>query len=388
MTVAPDAIPAALREYPQWVCWRAEERDGKLTKIPIDPETGSFASVSDPETWSIYEVALGASEAEDGLGFVFTEEDPFLGVDLDDCRENGALTDWAEDIVDRLDSYTEVSPSGTGVHVLIEGTIPSTKSRSGSVECYDSARFFTMTGDHLPGTPTVIEKRQDAFARVYDQYVYGDDESSTEERAQQRGTGSTATSLSDAELVEKAMDAQNGAKFERLWNGSTRGYESQSEADMALCCLLAFWTGNDESRMDRLFRDSGLYREKWDEVHYADGSTYGEQTIANAVQVSDETYEQDSGAAPTTAERTVDVDATQPKQDVTVLRDRVETLDTRVSELERELTATQELLTDVQGTKPQPDESSDPSMVRGDSSQGLETRSSSSRWRWLQEVFR
>ena len=105
---------------------------------------------------STSEVALGAAEAEDGLGFVFTEDDPFVGVDLDDYREVGELTEWAEAIVDRLDSYTEVSPSGTDVHVLIEGMIPSTKSRSGSVQCYDSRRFFTMTGDHLPGTPTSL----------------------------------------------------------------------------------------------------------------------------------------------------------------------------------------------------------------------------------------
>lgn len=168
MTVDPDAIPTSLREYPQWVCWRAKERDGKTTKIPIDPQTGSFASVSDPKTWSLYEIALGASQGKDGIGFVFTEDYTFVGVDLDDCREDGELTEWAVDIVDRLDSYTELSPSGTGVHVPIKRMIPSTKSRSGSVECYDSARFFTMTGDHVSGTPTGIEERQDAFAPVYD----------------------------------------------------------------------------------------------------------------------------------------------------------------------------------------------------------------------------
>ncbi|WP_256301993.1 phage NrS-1 polymerase family protein [Haloarchaeobius salinus] len=339
MTVDADAIPPSLREYPQWVCWRAKERDGKMTKIPIDPQTGSFASVSDPETWAIYEVALGASESEDGLGYVFTEDDPFVGVDLDDCREDGELTGWAEDIVERLDSYTEVSPSGTGVHVLIEGMIPSTKSRSGSVECYDSARFFTMTGDHVDGTPTRIEERQDTFAPVYDQYVYGDDESTTEERAQKRDAGSTPTSISDAELIEKATSAKNGEKFERLWNGSTAGYESQSEADMALCCLLAFWTGNDEARMDQLFRDSGLYREKWDEVHYADGSTYGEQTIANAVQVSNETYEQDTGDQGIAGTGS---SVSASNQEPTLLRERVDLLRSRLDSLERELAITRD----------------------------------------------
>ena len=344
MTVDADAIPATLRDYPQWVCWRAKERDGKMTKIPIDPQTGSFASVSDPESWLMYEVALGASESEDGLGFVFTEDDPFVGVDLDDCREDGELTDWAADIVDRLDSYTEVSPSGEGVHVLIEGIIPSSKSRSGSVECYDSSRFFTMTGDHVDRTPTEIEERQDAFAPVYDQYVYGDDESSTEEQAKKRDSVSTATYLSDSELVEKARNAKNGAKFESLWNGSTAGYESQSEADMALCCLLAFWTGNDGSQMDRLFRDSGLYREKWDEVHYVDSSAYGEKTVERAVQVWSGTYEEEVGDEGRTGSR---FRASVSNQEATMLRERVDLLWTRVGRLERELTRIRDKVADL-----------------------------------------
>ncbi|WP_440992296.1 phage NrS-1 polymerase family protein [Haloarchaeobius baliensis] len=350
MTVDPDTIPTALREYPQWVCWRAKERDGKMTKIPIDPQTGSFASVSDPDTWTIYEVALGASESEDGLGFVFTEDDPFVGVDLDDCREDGELTDWAVDIVERLDSYTEVSPSGTGVHVLIEGMIPSTKSRSGSFECYDSARFFTMTGDHVGGTPAGIEERQDAFAPVYDQYVYGDDESSTEERAKKRGTVSTPTSLSDAELIEKARNAKNGVKFESLWNGSTAGYESQSEADMALCCLLAFWTGNDEARMDRLFRESGLYREKWDEVHYADGSSYGEQTVANAVKLSSGAQYEEASEPGLAGESGCKYQMNISIRDEMIIRERVALLERRLKGLERELASTRDELANLQRT--------------------------------------
>jgi primase-polymerase (primpol)-like protein len=174
---------------------------------------------------------------------------------------------------------------------------------------------------------------------VYDQYVYGDDERPTEERARKRDAGSTPTALSDAELIEKAMSAKNGAKFERLWNGSTAGYESQSEADMALCCLLAFWTGNDESRMDRLFRESGLYREKWDEVHYADGSTYGEQTVANAVEVSGETYEQEADEEGVASSGSRDSVSTQ---EATMLRERVDLLRDRVDSLERELAITRD----------------------------------------------
>lgn len=87
------------------------------------------------------------------------------------------------------------------------------------------------------------------------------------------------------------MDAANGETFQQLWRGSTAGYPSHSEADMALWCLLAFWTGGDRQRMDRLFRESGPMRETWDEVHYGDGRMYGEVTIERALQVTDERYD-------------------------------------------------------------------------------------------------
>jgi primase-polymerase (primpol)-like protein len=96
-------------------------------------------------------------------------------------------------------------------------------------------------------------------------------------------------------LLKKAQRASNGPKFERLWGGNTGGYESNSEADMALCCLLAFWSGGDQRQMDRLFRQSGLLREKWDEVHFADGSTYGEKTIERAISNTLEFYDPDRG---------------------------------------------------------------------------------------------
>jgi len=116
-----------------------------------------------------------------------------------------------------------------------------------------------------------------------------DDESPT------TGAADVDVDLEDEDLLEKATSASNGEKFERLWNGNTAGYDSQSEADMALCCLLAFWTGGDRTQMDQLFRQSGLLREKWDEVHYADGSTYGEKTIERAIATTSEFYDPDAG---------------------------------------------------------------------------------------------
>ncbi|ELY76110.1 hypothetical protein C488_08487 [Natrinema pellirubrum DSM 15624] len=245
------------------------------------------------------------TENADGIGFVFTDDDPIVGVDLDDCRdpESGDVDDTAQDIIERLDSYTEISPSGTGFHVLIEGELPDGRNRRGSIELYDTARFFTVTGDHLEDMPTRVARRQDALVAIHREYVQDSKPDSEYESGNRRTRDETETrdsaadtnvDLEDQELLERARNASNSEKFERLWRGSTAGYESQSEADMALCCLLAFWTGGDQQQMDRLFRQSGLLRDKWDEVHYADGSTYGEKTIERAIANTSEFYDPDT----------------------------------------------------------------------------------------------
>ncbi|WP_317176064.1 hypothetical protein [Halomontanus rarus] len=307
-SIEQTVLPVDLRERDQWVCWRQEQRNGKETKIPVTPGTGAFASSTDPETWASFETALEYTETvyADGVGFVFTDDDPIVGVDLDDCRDlqTGDVDDTARDIITRLDSYTEVSPSGTGYHVLVRGELPQGRNRRGSIELYDTARFFTVTGDHLEETPDWIARRQDALVAIHREYVQdtGTDAASESdyhgEADDQSAVNSTVdidVDFEDEELLEKARSASNGDKFDRLWRGSTTGYESQSEADMALCCLLAFWTGGDAARVDRLFRQSGLLREKWDDVHYSDGSTYGEKTVERAIANTDDVYDPSSG---------------------------------------------------------------------------------------------
>jgi primase-polymerase (primpol)-like protein len=304
-----ESLPAAIVTREQWVAWQTKDRDGKATKVPVDPGTGQFASATDAETWSDFATAREyATSSATGVGFVFTEDDPIVGVDLDDCRdpEDGSLADWARDIIVRLDSFTEVSPSGTGVHVLVEGDLPEGRNRHGDVELYDDARFFTVTGDHMSETPGTIEARQDALSGVHSEYVAQDDPSDTMGDDVDSAAASDATAVADSEaepsttgpgndlddgaILSRARSASNGKKFQRLWKGNIAGYPSQSEADMALCSLLAFWTGGDVDQMDRLFRESGLLRPKWDEQHYADGTTYGERTIERAIAGTDEFY--------------------------------------------------------------------------------------------------
>ncbi|MFD1571270.1 hypothetical protein [Halorubrum laminariae] len=345
-----EVIPETLREREQWVCWREEDRDGKPTKIPVAPGAGGFASATESETWASFEKALEYTETEhaDGVGFVFTDDDPIVGIDLDDCRdpETGDVDDAALDIIARLDSYTEVSPSGTGYHVLITGELPDGRNRRGSVELYDTARFFTVTGDHVEWTPTRVARRQDALTAIHREYVQDTERDTASEskqyegaddESQTTGAADVDVDLDDEELLEKARNASNGEKFERLWNGNTAGYDSQSEADMALCCLLAFWTGGDRTQMEQLFRQSGLHREKWDEVHYADGSTYGEKTIERAIATTSEFYDPDT-ADDTSATSSPDVGAADSVRSRAYLAEKNRLLSERVDELEATLT--------------------------------------------------
>ncbi|WP_408960180.1 hypothetical protein [Natrinema sp. 74] len=386
------ALLASLQERKQWVCWREEERDGKPTKIPVTPGTGAFASSTDPDTWDSFDTAIGyaGTKNADGVGFVLTDDDPIVGVDLDDCRdpETGEVDNIALNIIERLDSYTEISPSGTGYHVLITGELPDGRNRRGSIELYDTARFFTVTGDHVEETPTHVARRQDALVAIHREYLQ-DTDSDVKSQSGQLGAGDdqSATNgavdvdLEDEELLEKAMNASNGSKFERLWNGNIAGYDSQSEADMALCCLLAFWTGGNHARVDQLFRHSGLLREKWDDVHYADGSTYGEKTIERAIANTSEFYDPDarddsSKASSRQSESSVTSSGDEPAQNHAylveknrLLTDRVDDLeatlkekDERIDELEATNEALREQLSDCQEALERRDQSSNPEM--------------------------
>ena len=153
-----EAIPRELRDLDQWVGWKRVHRDGasKPTKIPLDAKTGNTASTTDPTTWASFEAALAAfrSGQGDGIGFVFSPDDPYTGIDLDHCYDpvTGTMADWAQDIIDRFDSYTEWSPSGMGIHIIIKAQLPGKGRRKGSIEMYSEGRYFTVTGAKFDGT--------------------------------------------------------------------------------------------------------------------------------------------------------------------------------------------------------------------------------------------
>lgn len=295
---------AELKEKNQWVCWKLEERDGKPTKIPVNPHTGSYASSTDPDTWSDYETAQthhNTNPETEGIGIVFGPDDLLAGVDLDNVYnpETEELEDWAEDVINTLGSYAEWSPSGTGAHVLLYGILPEdgrTRAKQEStldaydeseIEAYDNGRFFTVTEDHIEGTPTSLKQRNNELREVHEEYLARDDTGETAETTTEPTEANL--DLSDQELIEKAKNAENGREFERLWNGDTSGHDGDhSRADMALLSHLAFWTGCDRSRMERLFDQSGLTRDKWNERE-----DYRERSIKKAIRGCSDTYDPD-----------------------------------------------------------------------------------------------
>jgi hypothetical protein len=282
-----ESIPVELRDLSQWVLWRYEQANGGWTKVPYGI-TAARASSTDQATWCQFHNAIRAAKRYHGVGFVVTKPDPFVGVDLDHCLNNGSPDPWAADIVKALDSYTERTPSGDGLRVWVRGTWEhghKVKVGRGALEVYDSARYFTVTGQHLEGTPTTIEARQEQLEDLAEDYFI-----KAEAKPQAVASPLPPLDLTDEELLAKARTAANGAKFSRLWAGDTSDYSGdESSADLALCSMLAFWTGRDAGRMDGLFRRSGLMREKWDTRRAA--STYGAVTIEKAIAGTAETYE-------------------------------------------------------------------------------------------------
>jgi putative DNA primase/helicase len=307
----PAGFPAELKGLKQIVHWRFQRKDDndKWSKVPRC--RAKSASSTDPATWMTFDFALeyfltrGRKNGLDGLGFVFSPDDPFAGVDLDDCRDpdTGEVDAWALPIIKTLDSYTEVSPSRTGFKIWVRGKKPpgacKVKYESGEVEVYDQGRYFAMTGHHLEGTPTTVNERGEQLAAVFLQ-VFGEqaNEKAEDKQAGQKRRPSPSRNghsegggrLSDDEVILKAGKSKQAAKFKALWGGDTSGYaDDDSRADLALCCILAFWCGRDREQMDRLFRQSGLIRAKWDEQHGEE--TYGARTISVAIAGCDTVYE-------------------------------------------------------------------------------------------------
>jgi primase-polymerase (primpol)-like protein len=253
-------IPRELKELDQWVGWRWKQIGQRWMKVPYDLKTGKAAASDDPTTWAPY----SKTEGHPNIGFMFSEDDPYCGADINRCRnsETGEITKLARQIVDRMDSYSEISPSGTGVKIFVKGVVPGLRRKNPEkkMEVYDRCRFFACTGHHLSRTPKTIEPRQEALDAFYSWLFPKEEEPSPTPNGSLSGAAGFAVNhnLSDEDVFSRAHSAANGDKFMKLWNGDASDYESHSEADLALCAMLAFWTGPDPERIERMFSESRL----------------------------------------------------------------------------------------------------------------------------------
>jgi putative DNA primase/helicase len=239
--IGVERLPIDIRESDRAVVWRYELRDGRWTKVPyIATRPNVRAAVDDPRTWAPFAVAHAAFRAGNGDGVGIVLGAGLCGVDLDHVRDaaTGVVVDDVMAIIALLDSYTEISPSGAGLHVLARGVLPRGGRRRGCLEMYDGGRFFTVTGLHLTQTPYTVEERTTALAALHAQ-IFG-----TAAPAAPTTWASSVQQVrqDDGVLLAQAHAARNGAKFAALWRGDTTGYASASEADLALCSLLVFWT--------------------------------------------------------------------------------------------------------------------------------------------------
>ena len=289
-------FPKELTEKKQWVCWRLtpDKDGGKDRKVPFNPVDGQAAASTKPETWADCDTAADALERYGftGLGFMFAKEDELVGVDVDHCYDTAtkSFNDTAKAIIARQPTYMEFSPSGTGIHLLFKGVMPTggNKNAKTGVEMYDSLRYFTMTGKKLEGAPDTIAEDGGALAWIHETYIKPPKKSGKKSNSKKK---TAVVPLSDEKLLEKARESGEGETFSALWDGKWQdGFPSQSEADLSLCCKLAFWSGKNAEQMDRLFRQSALFREKWDTRHHASGATYGEETLNKAIEATDTVY--------------------------------------------------------------------------------------------------
>lgn len=279
-----ESVPETLKSQRRWVCWKRVVRDGRATKMPVDASSGRMAKSTDPETWCSFAQAELAVDRLgcDGIGFVFGPDRAFTGLDLDHVLSEGCLAEEYRWVVEEGATYTEVSPSGDGLHLIFSGPKPegARRCRKGPVEMYDHDRFFTVTGNVFEGRSTLASS-PDVIARAYRTWIEPARDVG-EPGAGGRRDGA-ASSMGDADIIERMRASKNGAAIAALLAGDTSANGGdRSAADMALCAHLAFWCAGDAEQMDRIFRSSGLMRDKWDSRRGP--STYGEQTIARAIE--------------------------------------------------------------------------------------------------------
>ena len=294
MITQVDNIPEELKKLKQWCVYsivQPKKQGQHKSKIPINPITGKGASSTDSSTWTDFKTAVNKSKKYDGLGFFFNNN--YIGVDIDDIPEEikkfsqaptdpNNLINWLNGLTNH--SYLEVSQSGKGIHAIVKGKYKLDKNRRDNFEIYNNGRFFALTGNILNEQKNIktISKRK--FEELYYSTVGKNNQTTPVET---RNSIPNSNNLSIDEIINKMRASSNGVKIKHLMNGEY-DYKSQSEADIALCNYLAFWTNKDAEKMDAIFRQTKLMRPKWDKKDGA--TTYGQRTINKAIADTIETF--------------------------------------------------------------------------------------------------
>jgi len=293
-----------LTRYPHFVVWKTQDIDGKPHKPPYSPIYHRLADTANPASWGTVDQALKAlrTGSYNGIGFVFSNSDPYAGMDFDHCvGTNRSINKRERDIIDVLSTHTHYSPRD-GVHTLFEidkKHFPGHNRKSGNVEFFKSNQYLTITPRLVANTPKTIEKRHVEASYVYlslfppepgqDRNTKGDD-AATELWTP---AASTLTPVSkhtehggaagSSGLRELPPEAANDPELQRLLRGDTTGYASPSNADFVLALKLLHWTGDNEALTRKLFLQSGLYREGKTE-RKTGATTYIDLTIRNAIR--------------------------------------------------------------------------------------------------------
>lgn len=287
-----EKIPLELKQLSHWVGWKYMQRPGEdhKRKVPINAMDGQPAKSNDPATWCDFDTACLGKErfGLEGIGFMFSG-DGIFGIDIDHCYdpETRELDPAAAEIIETVQSYTELSPSGTGIHILCKGALPEGRKRRGAVEMYSTLRYFTVTGNQF-GLEYPFSDCTERVAVMHRKYL-GEEETAggTQKAVLPIPAGrSTNADMSVDAILRRMFDSKHGQKLQDLYNGSWEQYGigdgSQSSADQAFCNTLAFWCRCDTALMDAIFRRSRLYRQKWDKRRGA--KTYGQITIDRAIK--------------------------------------------------------------------------------------------------------
>lgn len=287
-------IPAELRELIQWGIYKREWDDNrkKWSKKPHNPFNGYLASSTDESTWSDFQTALSAIDKFNADGLAFYFKPPYVGIDLDsisDDLERYLQGDIESNIVhvfmNSTKTYSEISMSGEGIHIIGKAKIPGDRRRKGNVEMYTDGRFFAITGNFFGSNNEINEIPETQMKFLYKRYL----DSDTVIRGNFKRDWIEGNDLSVQEIIETAYRSKNSERFKLFMDGGwEKIYSSQSEADLAFANMLAFWAAGDFTKMDEIFRASALMRDKYDQKRGK--TTYGIGLLNKAIAESNNHY--------------------------------------------------------------------------------------------------